>query len=195
MTGKMSGINSLSTSAAVNPICKARAADPTSVCSKCYAMASLKRFSGLRDHTARNFEILNAGLIPADEIPVINSGIFRLEAFGDLGSAVHAANYLQIAALNPWCTFALWTKNPGFLDAAIKKYGKPANLICILSSDKLNTVTDSYKRYDWADHVFTVYTKDAMEDFNINCGSRDCLHCRRCYTVGNTEFFINERLK
>ena len=52
------------------------------------------------------------------------------------------------------------------------------------------------ERFWFVDHVFTVYDKKFIEENNIeiNCGSRDCLGCQLCYH-GDTEFYINEKLK
>lgn len=195
MSGKMQGIHSISTSVLANPVCRARRKNPNSICSHCYAVNTLNRYHAAERHYAENFHLLNDHLLTAGEIPVINASIFRLESFGDLASPTQAENYLRIASANPWCTFAIWTKNPGFMDKAIRRAGKPKNLICILSSEKLNCVSQAYRNYAWVDHVFTVYDKEHKPDAEINCGARSCMGCRRCYTLGNEEFFISERLK
>ena len=194
MSGKMSDIWGLSTSVLENHICALRRGDPESICSKCFAAATVGRYHALQRHMDDNYHLLQ-NILPDEDLPIIPADIFRLESFGDLGSVNQALNYLRICELNPTCTFALWTKNPGFLDKAIRRAGKPKNLICILSSPKLDIITDQYPRFDWLGHVFTVYHDWAKPDEEINCGARSCRGCMRCYTLGNDEFFISERLK
>ena len=43
MTGKMEGIDSISTSCILNTFCEARKKDPDSVCSHCYATSRLRK--------------------------------------------------------------------------------------------------------------------------------------------------------
>ena len=195
MTGKLLGVPAISTSVLANPICKARAAVPGSICAHCFAQSTVSRYEALRDHVDDNYKVLNARDLLPEELPVINSDICRLEAFGDLASVTQARNYIRIAERSPWCTFTLWTKNPEFMDQAIKALGKPANLICILSSFHLNRVDDASK-YPWVDHVFTVYDAETIEreGVEINCGARSCRTCMQCYKHG-TAFHINEKLK
>ena len=193
MTGKMEGITCLSTSNLCNPFCAARKDRKDMICSRCYADASCKNYKGLRDNMARNTEILTTNLL--DTFPVINAMIFRLEAFGDLVNCTQARNYLRLCKANPGVRFALWTKNPGILAQAIKLEGKPENLVCILSSAKFNETCDA-SRWSFIDKTFTVYDKAtiATENIDINCGSRDCLTCQRCYRH-DTETDIREMLK
>ena len=193
MTGKMEGITCLSTSNLCNPFCAARKDRKDMICSRCYADASCKNYKGLRDNMARNTEILTTNLF--DTFPVINAMIFRLEAFGDLVNCTQARNYLRLCKANPGVRFALWTKNPGILAQAIKLEGKPENLVCILSSAKFNETCDA-SRWSFIDKTFIVYDKAtiAAQNIAINCGSRNCLACQRCYHK-NTETNIREQLK
>lgn len=194
MTGKMLGVPSISTSVLSNPICEARSKIPGSICEHCFAQNTVSRYSALRDHLEDNYNVLNACDLDDHDIPIINSDICRLESFGDLASVTHAKNFIRIANKSPWCTFALWTKNPALMDHAIQALGKPGNMIIVLSSSHLNTVDTA--AYPWIDHIFTVYDSAtiARDNIDINCGSRSCRTCMRCYKKG-TEFFINEKLK
>lgn len=196
MTGKMEGIPAISTSVLSNPVCAARSRINGSICQKCFAQNTVSNYGALRDHVTDNYMVLNSRLLSADELPAVYSDICRLEAFGDLASVTQARNYIRIAKKSPWCTFAIWTKNPAYLDKAIQEEGKPENLICILSSNFINRV-DSAARWNWVDHVFTVYSPDYIgsNDISINCGGRKCKECMRCYTVGNPDFHISEKLK
>lgn len=197
MSGKMSGVPSISTAVSCNPICKARAQDPESICSKCFAMNTVARYSALREHLIDNFNLLTGSVLDLDALPIFgNVKAVRLESFGDLANTTQAINYINIAKVNPGVVFTIWTKNPAFLDRAIKECGKPANMICILSSEKINVIRDA-SAYSWIDHVFTVYSPDYIDanGVEINCGARSCITCMKCYTIGNGVFQISEKLK
>ena len=194
-TGKMSGMISYSTCAAVNPICAARAKDPESVCAHCFALAMMNRYSALQDKTTRNYEIMAADVYSVSVMPKVNAALFRLESFGDLGNTNQAANYFNLAKANPRTTFALWTKNPHIIEEMMMEHpeiSKPKNLIIIYSSPKLNQ--ESAPDYWFIDKVFTVYDKQHAESVSINCGARSCLECGRCYSK-RTGRNVNELLK
>lgn len=193
MSGKMSGVNCLSTSNLVNPFCIARKKDPNSICSKCYADTTCKRYSALQQNMLRNTEILTETLFKISDMPVINASIFRFEAFGDLLNATQCINYFRLCKANPHVRFALWTKNPGFVRQAIQTESKPENLIILLSSAKIGEKADA-SRFDFIDKTFTVYRKADMPEEKINCGARACLACQRCYNK-NTESEVREYLK
>lgn len=129
MSGKMSGIPSISTSCLVNPICQARMKNGESVCAHCFAAATLDRYTSAGAHAENNFYLLNAEVLPLDMLPRFrNVAIVRIESFGDVASVTQAINYLNIVKVNPFITFAAWTKNASIWNAAIKKAGKPENL-------------------------------------------------------------------
>lgn len=193
MSGKMEGVNCLSTSNLGNPFCAARKKYPDSICSKCFADTTCKRYASLNVNMARNTEILTTRLFEVSEMPMINASIFRLESFGDLVNATQCINYFRLCKANPNVRFALWTKNPGIVRQALKQESKPENLIILLSSHKIGVKVDA-GRFDFIDKTFTVYRKTEMKPENINCGSRSCLACQRCYSK-NTESEIREYLK
>lgn len=193
-TGKMEGIDSLSTSVLLNPICQKRAKDPTSICSKCFAEKIANARKELRGCLAKNTEVLTSQIIPVKEWPVLNASIFRLESFGDLNNGTQFKNYINFAKRNPRTTFALWTKNTNIVDEVFREgVKKPRNMIIIMSSPHLNRVM--IPRYEWVDKVFTVYDKEHAEGVEINCGARDCLTCQRCYTKTRKVEYIRELLK
>lgn len=194
MSGKMEGITCLSTSNLCNPFCAARKQNPNSICSKCFADGTCKRYSALNQNMARNTEILTARLFDISELPVINAQIFRFESFGDLVNATQCMNYFRICKRNPGVRFALWTKNPNFVQQAINAgESKPDNLVILLSSHIIGERADA-SRWSFVDKTFTVYKKDQLGDAHINCGSRECMMCQRCYRK-ETETDIRERLK
>lgn len=194
-TGKMEGMQSISTSCLCNPACIARMKDESSICSKCFSGAMMHRYSALSDCMVRNYEILNNRLFELDELPLINAAWFRIESFGDIGSVKQARNYIRLIRRNPQTMFAWWTKNPGFLAQAIAlEGGKPDNVNIILSSPYLNVTMDAC-RWSFVDKTFTVWDKEHEDQAPvINCGSRRCMECRLCYTKNDVRE-IHESLK
>ena len=197
--GKMSGMQSLSTSAAINPYCQRRQERANCVCSKCYACALMAHRKSAGQAFAENTRILTSSIIEDQYIPIISAPTFRLEAFGELNNTTQVINYFNLCYLNPKTTFALWTKNPRFISEVIKMgYKKPSNLVVILSSSLLNK--PAIPGFDFIDKVFTVYTKRyiAENQVPINCGARSCLLCGRCYKRrknGAPVEYVNEILK
>lgn len=204
MSGKMEGIPSISTSCLVNPICIKRMQDGESVCYHCFAAATLERYTAAGSHAENNFHLLNSEVLPLEMLPRFkNVAIVRIESFGDVASVTQAINYLNICRVNPFITFAAWTKNAAIWNAAISKVGKPENLSLVYSSFKLNTPAAAREYFTGSgennfDHVFTVYDKATCEFYGdgfVNCGARDCSTCRRCYRKESAEFNVREMLK
>lgn len=198
-TGKMEGIDSIGTSCANNPFCIKRRENGDSVCSHCYAATYMKMRKSLQEHLEENAEVLTTRLLTGNEVPVTNANIMRFESFGDLYNTTHLANYVMICERNPLTKFGLWTKNIWVLDELFNKNGvkKPDNLSIVVSSPMMNVQADlDMNKYWFTDHIFTVYDKKFIEDnnVNVNCGSRDCLGCQRCYHR-DTEFYVREQLK
>lgn len=197
-TGKMAMIHSISTTCLNNKLCLARMNNNETICSHCFSVATQKRYSKLTAALQHNTEVLTSAIIPVEYLPEINDRFFRLESFGDLNNEVQVINFFNICAKNPDTDFALWTKNPWFIQKAIDLgYSKPDNLNIIFSSLFLNQVNDAFTaRYTFIDKVFTVYDKDHAGSVDINCGARDCWSCKRCYRhhSGPVEY-VNELLK
>lgn len=201
-TGKMRGLTSVSTSVLDNTICAARRMDRESICAHCFAAAQMGLYKNMQPVFANNLNMLSSRLLEPKEIPVIltASGYLRGESFGDVMNAIQAANYLRIAKYNPWCKFAVWTKNPGFYDAAIIAglAEKPANCNIILSSRRVNHADDVPERFRYfIDRVFTVYDPAGIkaQSININCGARSCATCGKCYEKTDKYYQIAEKLK
>jgi len=191
-TGKMEGMQSISTSCKSNPHCAEYAKIKGSVCEKCYAQRFTSMWKGLNEHLEKNAELLTKKIIAMKDLPTINACYFRFEAFGDLHNTTQLINYFNICKKNPDVNFALWTKNPGIVKEVADQ--KPKNLQIILSSLMLNTQID-ISNMSYIDKVFTVYDKKTIEKDNIkiNCGAKSCLTCHKCYKNGNK--IINEKLK
>jgi hypothetical protein len=191
-TGKMIGMQSLSTSCKTNPNCEKNAKIEGSVCQKCYAQRQMKMYKNMSAAFEKNAEILTKGIIPNEDLPIINACYFRFESFGDLHNSTQLVNYFNICKKNPDVHFALWTKNPWIVAEVADQ--KPKNLQIIVSSLMLNKQVD-ISNMPYIDKVFTVYDKETIdkEGININCGARNCLACHKCYKKGNK--VINEKLK
>lgn len=195
--GKMSGMQSLSTSCMTNKFCKIYSKDPNKVCSKCFAQTQMKMYKNMNSCFSRNADVLTNRILNKEEMPLINASFFRFESFGDLHNETQLINYFNICKANKATRFALWTKNAFIVDSVIKSgHKKPSNLNIILSSHYLNRVCD-YEKYEWVDRVFTVYTKDYIKenDVKINCGAESCLACKKCYIKSKNTLLINELLK
>ena len=194
-TGKMEGMQSISTSVIENSRCAKNAQIKGSICEKCFASKQVKIFPSMQKPLAKNQEILTSRILDDHEIPTIYAKYFRFESFGDLNNDIQVINYFKHCYKNPDVKFALWTKNPDYIATAIKKgYEKPNNLNIVLSSLFINVQRKT--RYEFVDKVFTVYDKQHIgeNETNINCGSRSCFKCGLCYEKNDVKI-INEKLK
>ncbi len=195
MSGKMSGIPSISTSCLLNPICQKRMQDKTSICAHCFAEATLRRYSDAGKAMERNYNLLTSSVLPLELLPIFaNVAIVRIESFGDVANVTQAINYINICRVNPSVTFAWWTKNAAIVKKAFDEVGKPENVVMIESSEKLNHKKELSNKY--MDKVFTVYDEKTIkaENIDINCGARCCATCRNCYCK-NSAAVVSEKLK
>ena len=181
--GKMAGVPSLSTSPKYNKRCALRSETDGSICQKCYSARYIAMRPALQERLWQNSEILTEKVYPAEEWPIINALIARFESFGELNNTTQFVNYCNMCIHNPHTMFALWTKNLNIIKRAFDEClcKKPDNLIIIQSSVMLNQ--EERPKYDWVDKVFTCYTSGYIEehDVEINCGSRECVTCQKCY--------------
>ncbi len=198
-SGKMELIPSISTSMRLNERCTKRAAIEGSICSKCYAETLLKLRKNMNPCLERNTRLLTSEVLPLEMLPRVNAQIFRFESFGELNNTIQVQNYFNICKVNPYTTFALWTKNLDLvrdvIDAGIEK---PSNLNIIYSSPMINkSIADIVLDvFPWVDKVFTGYDKAFIKanGSEVNGGSRDCFNCRVCYSKNDIKE-INEQLK
>lgn len=194
-TGKMEGMISLSTAVTTSERCKKNAEIKGSICEKCYASTMMKRYPTMKTPMEKNQEILTAEILPFEKLPRINALYFRFESFGDLNNDIQVINYFNLCYKNPNVKFALWTKNPDYIEAAISQgYKKPENLNIVLSSLFINKERKIV--HDFVDKVFTVYDKKhaSENDVNINCGAKSCFSCGLCYNKNGVKV-VNEILK
>lgn len=199
--GKMTGFHSWSTSCKDNARCAKNKECKGSICEDCYADNYQEFRTSLREACEKNGIVLRATLFEVKDLPILNDAYFRIEAFGDVDEGERgirqARNYIRLAKRNPHTRFGWWSKNPDILDEAIRIEGRPKNISFIISSLYCNQVRDVSK-YPWVDGVFTVYTKEylaAHPEIKINCGTRQCLGCLRCYKQHKKLIYINELKK
>ena len=162
MSGKMEGIPSISSSVLLNERCQARQKIAGSVCEHCFAEAVLNCRSNVAANMEKNFNLLHNYVLPLELLPRFgNVQIARIESFGDVSSVIHAINYANTIKVNPFVTFAWWTKNIDLVEKALDAIGgKPENLILIQSSLMINVKEE--KRSHYVDKVFTVYNDEYL---------------------------------
>lgn len=186
MTGKMAGLYGVSTYIPYNPYCSARVHCDGMICKECYANAFVEKRPTVRKAYADNSAVLTNVIIPIEHMPYINSPTryFRFEACADLTNEIQVVNYFNMATANPHLKCALWTKNPWIVKKAIDAYGitKPENLVIVGSSYFVDKAMEM-DAFDFIDKIFTVYSLAYVDEHGteINCGSRDCAGCGRCY--------------
>ena len=94
---------------------------------------------------------------------------------------------VKYALAHPAASVALWSKNVPAVLAAFRKYGKPSNMIFIVSSVHINSAA---KLPEYADYTFTVYTGDAIEGAMAagacECNGKKCRECGYVWQRGNS---------
>jgi hypothetical protein len=177
-TGKLAGFQSINTNTLTNDFCQKMVQTDT-VCKKCYAVTLLKRYKNMALAVQRNSELLSAELAPQD-IPHINSVVFRFNSTGELINLINVKNYTAIAEKNQHCFFTLWTKRKDLINAYFDVNKKPKNLSLIYSINKIDSLDIEPPRH--FSKTFAVYSKNSGA--NINCHSK-CKDCMLCYSTNN----------
>ena len=210
-TGKMVGINSISTAVLANEFCKKQRAIAGSICSHCYAESMSRMYGLLNEKLLRNTEALTSSILAEDELPdTTGCDIFRFESFGDINNETQLINYLNIVKKNPGTRFTLYTKRYALVGEYFSRVSVevPTNFTLVLSSLMVNhkislekfvamfKLEGKFRRGQVK--IFTVYDYDYIvkhyEELNLNCGSRYCYGCRFCYDENRVEE-ISEILK
>lgn len=208
MEGKMEGVWSLSTSCTSNLLCQKYHKIKGSICEKCYAHTLMELRKALEEKGKRNAEILTKEYLTLmKSTPDIPEKVkyFRFEAFGDVQNSIQMMNYVMIALQNPNTRFALFSKNYRLVLEFFKgDTTVPKNLTVVVSSLFINRPIRSEVFYKNCRgfapgqlKVFTVYDYEYLKEHpevEINCGSRSCLSCGKCYEK-NTLVGIREILK
>lgn len=180
---KLDGINSLSTCCLDCLFCIARMKDVNSICFHCYAGTQQKTQLALQDRNTINGIILRNVIIPSWAWkkyinPADLSKFFRIESFGDTANHTQAINYLNFVNAFKRVHFAIWSKNIGLWAIVFSQNEKPHNLSYVHSCNKVNCCEIArIKKYDFVDHIFTVFDKKFIDLHNINitCGGKSCM--------------------
>ena len=170
-----------------------------SICGFCFSDRQQDYMSSMKKPLAKNHDVLNNGVIHPDWLPTLNDLYFRCESFGDYDSKTAVMNTVNLIKKNPDTFFGVWTKNLNYFHQVFKgdPAAVPTNCNIIYSSQYINKVSSVPEKYKYfVSKTFTVYTKEFSEvkDICINCGSRACLTCKKCYQKNNVPE-IKEGLK
>lgn len=198
-TGKMAGINSISTSVIQNKYCQTQQKIKNSICSHCYAQAMAEMYSSLEKRLAQNTAVLTSEILPIEDLPNTDGmSIFRFESFGDLNNMNQLQNYINIVNKNSNTRFTLWTKRYGLVYKYFSENEVPDNFTLIISSMNINKPISlermkklgKFKKGQLK--TFTVYDFKFIKENHltsefINCGSRDCFGCQICYLKNEIE--------
>lgn len=193
LTGKLESFQAINTNTLSNAFCsKMRESD--SICADCY---SAKMLQGIRKNCVKpwqeNSDILSAGLIPWDELPVINSAAFRFHAHGELINYDHLINFINICKKNPISNFALWTKRKELVNKAAKAGILPRNLILIFSNSKTDRLM--LKPPINFHKVFNASKTGKTPKGAQACTGQKCRDCFACYEKHNGKTVIVEKVK
>lgn len=214
-SGKMEGMQSISTSCTNNNFCQAMQQAQAlekflpdgekivcdCVCTHCYAQAQQEYRTTCAVAYQKNGELLESEVIPVEEWPELESDVFRLESFRDLRNVTHVENYMNFIKRNPGAMFAWWSKRMGLIREWIQQgHDVPENVIFVESSAYMNICKDQHTLAGIVPEnqlkTFTVYSKEYAKaaGIEINCGARKCAGCLRCYRK-DTEKQIRELVK
>lgn len=185
-SGKMNGFHSISSSNLLNVDCLRKMQLEGTVCNKCYAVRSEKKYPSLTDALVWNTVVLTNYSLSENQLPdLFNISNFRFEAFGDVYNLCQLRNYVNICKKNPNTNFSIWTKKIYLFRALFVNLcePKPQNLTIVYSGTYLNKIPYIGKSLDEiVDIRFTVFTKEFAKENNIeiNC-EKKCRSCMKCY--------------
>lgn len=200
MSGKMEGINSLSTSCLDNEFCQKMQKCKGLICHDCFSVNVQNRYKDLQKNLINNGKVLRSEVLT--EFPKLNDLVFRIESFGETDNDIQAENYLRLIENNPNTRFGLWSKRMDIYKRVILERGSyPPNVTFMESSPRLNTEIEHHTLEGTVRHyqlgTFTVYTADyaIANGIEINCGNKVCRDCRTCYSTNGDMIRIREMLK
>ena len=197
MSGKLKGIDSINTSPLINSFCLNSAKNNKSICSECYSIKMLKTYR--RSSNAawiKNTKILSNKLLTLNQIANIKleKDLVRFHSHGELTNFIHLQNFVNIAAFNNDKIFTLWSKRIDLINKFCDLNNKPTNLFFIYSSPLINKDLKFNKTLRNFDKIFRVFTAQKYSSLKLNCGSKNCINCKLCYS-NNQVKYINELIK
>jgi len=193
-SGKLAGIDSISTSTLNNSYCS-KMRKTESICKHCYA-ANLESFRpNLSVALVRNDKLLSTELLTSRQLPIINSMIFRFDSFGELINQLHFINLIAIANHNPNTIFALWTKRKAIVSKVLGSnvlgskdtlIDKPKNLILVYSNPVIDKPLLKIPK-----HFDKTFNNVELQTLGVNCNQK-CIDCRLCYSYNDTHIIIEK---
>jgi len=195
---KLEGFRSINTSVLKNPFCQKMIArkklggEIKSICERCYANTMEKRFNGLKVNIQSNLELFSSRVLELNELPLLNDRVFRLHSLGELKNEIHFKNFLNLAIVNPYTNFTLWSKRKDIVKKVLSTEKLPSNLMLIYSNPKVDSKTDIAIPVHF-EKVFSTYSKKGAENTTINCTGK-CKECMVCYT-SNSVAHVREIVK
>lgn len=203
MTGKLDGLQAVSTNTVTNDFCKKRyeeakvknekAGKVVDICGVCYSQTMLATYrKNMQNALQRNSDLLSTTILPYEDLDNLLVAFLRIDAHGELINETHLINIVNLAKKNPHCAIALWTKRTDLVKPFFSKNEKPANLILIYSNPKVGTIMAKPPRF--FDRTFN----NVLEDEHVekqNCTGQKCKDCMLCYTLNNGVDTIVEKVK
>ena len=188
-SGKIEGICSCDSSCHgctfCQKMCAAAKEDPEIICGMCYDDAQETRWKDTERRHMLNLAIMSHVLFTVDELRILpGSGIARINSSGDIENLTHARNMIRYAKAHPDSKVGIWSKNFPVVEKAFDIEGKPANVVYVASSPRIN---HPVKRPKYADYTFTVYSTpekvvEALRRGACECNGKKCLECGfKCY--------------
>ena len=190
MTGKLLGLQAISTNTRSNPFCqKMSQGGDNIICSKCYSMATLKRgyYPSLEPALEHNSTLLLKPLEP-EQFPKFKrkTEYIRFNAHGELLNETHLDNYIKITRANPDKKFALWSKRIPIVRKYFKNRDIPENLRLVYSNPVIKKVMSE------PPVPFHKSFNNVTDDTEQNCTGQKCKDCLLCYTVNNVTTIVEK---
>jgi hypothetical protein len=190
MTGKLLGLEAVSTNTRTNPFCqKMSKSDANIICSHCYSMATLKRgyFPALEPALEHNSRLLIKPLREA-QFPKFKrkTEYIRFDAHGELMNETHLDNCVRIVEANPDKKFALWSKRISIVRKYFKNREIPVNLRLVYSNPAIDRVLDRPPA------PFHKTFNNVTGDTEQNCTGQKCKDCLLCYTVNDVTTIVEK---
>ena len=117
MTGKLDGLQAVSTNTVTNDFCKKRyeeakvknekAGKVVDICGVCYSQTMLATYrKNMQNALQRNSDLLSTTILPYEDLDNLLVAFLRIDAHGELINETHLINIVNLAKKNPHCAIA-----------------------------------------------------------------------------------------
>lgn len=156
------------------------------ICGKCYDYKQECYRTNVRNRHELNLLIMKSVLFTVDELRALPSGeLLRINSSGDIDNVTQARNMIRLAIAHAFSHVGFWSKNDVIMTKAFDMEGKPANVVYVQSSPRIN---HRVNRGKYADYTFTVYDAehiaDAIASGSMECNGKKCKDCGYCCYYG-----------